>query len=297
MKNTGYLFVVILILLMVGCKNRSNNKKSKAPSKQNLGFTKMQDIKDIYYRFPSPDEMLSIINKDELSFNDQIILPVDEASRFLDSRSQALNLGVYAADMAYIMVFKRHKEAITYFQVVYGLSDKLRMSSAFDPNIMKRFENNMDNSDSLRKLSDEAMNDITDYLSMNDKERTFAVISIGGFVESLYLAFNVAGPYSAKNPLIQRISDQKLVLNNLLNYSLQFSSDQNVAYALKILQPIRAVYKGLITEGGETKVKKLPSGKLVISGGDKIIISSEQYNELKDATFKARKIITENLEN
>lgn len=298
MRRIRYLFIVLLLVLMAGCKNSKKVRQTKAPvAGQSPGFEKVEDMKDIYYRFPSPDEMLSIIDKSKLSFNDGIILPVDNSSRYLDSKSQSLNLGVYIADMAYIMLFQRQKEAITYFQVVYGLSDKLRMSSAFDPALMKRFENNLDNPDSLRALSDEAMNDITDYLTQNDKERTFAVISIGGFIETLYLAFNVAGPYSQDNPLIQRISDQKLVLNNLLNYALQYASDENVSDAIKILDPIRAVYNELITKEGQTKVRKLPDGKLVISGGDKVTISPEQYNKLRDVTFKARKLITENLEN
>jgi hypothetical protein len=43
-------------------------------------------------------------------------------------------------------------------------------------------------------------------------------------------------------------------------------------------------------------VMKDKSGKLIISGGQKITITQEQYNKLRDASFAARKAIIENKE-
>jgi hypothetical protein len=257
----------------------------------------MEEVKDIYYRFPSPDEMLNFISRQELEFDDRILLPVENARGYIDSRSQALNLGVYSADLAYITLFQRQKEALTYFTIVYGLSDKLRISSAFDPELLKRFEDNLNNMDSLELLADEAMTDITNYLVENDKEKTFAVISIGGFIESMYLAFHLTGEFDEDNVIVQRISDQKFVLENLLNYSLEYSGDQNVAEAIKLLHPIRSVFNELTVHSEETDVQKTEDGKLIIKGGEKITISEEQFYRLRDITFKTRKIVTENLEN
>ena len=217
--------------------------------------------------------MLDIIDKEKLAFNDELPLPTDRANQFLDSKSQALNLGVYIADLAYITLFQRQKEALTYFQVVYGLSDKLRISSAFDPSMLKRFEDNLNNFDSLKTLSDEALISITNYLSRNDKERVFALISIGGFIESLYLAFQIVDEYSEENEIIQRICDQKLI------------------------HPVRAVYNELVATPEATKVTKNDKGMLIIKGGEKIGITKEQYNKLREATIRTRKKITENLEN
>ena len=162
---------------------------------------------------------------------------------------------------------------------------------------MKRFEDNLKNVDSMRVLTDIAMTNITNYLVQNDKEKTFALISIGGYVESLYLAFNLVGGYNEKSLIIQRISDQKLVLENLMGYSLKYSGDPNVAESIKLLHPIRACYNELVVKESETIVKKDNSGKLIISGGQMITITPEQYQKLKDVTFAVSKSITENLEN
>jgi hypothetical protein len=283
--------------MITDCKNTKNVQPGVNVEKESLGFEQIENIQDVYYRFPSPDEMLNFIDKEKLDFNDHFLLPVNNATQYLDSKSQALNLGVYIADLAYITLFQHQKEALTYFQVVYRLSDKLRMSSAFDPMLMRRIENNLKNADSLKALADIAMNDITNYLVENDKEKIFAIISIGGYVESLYLAFNLAGSHNEKNPIIQRISDQKLVLENLIDYSLFYAGDKNVSEAIKLLHPIRSNYNELITINEETSISKDKDGKLIISGGQKIIITEEQYNKLRDITFATRKAITENKEN
>jgi hypothetical protein len=199
--------------------------------------------------------------------------------------------------MAYIILFQRQKEALIYFQVIYGLSDKLRISSAFEPAMMKRFENNLGNIDSLRTLSDAALTSIINYLARNDKERIFVLISIGGFIESLYLAFQVVDNFSEDNVIIQRICDQKLVLENLINYSLEFASDDHISSALGLIYPIRAVYNELTVVTEETHVNKDDQGRLVIKGGEKIRINQQQYDKLRELIVVTRKKITENLEN
>jgi hypothetical protein len=297
MMSVKAILGITLFLIVLSCNsNKSPQQTISINEKEVQSANQLQVMQETYYRFPSPDEMLNFINKENLNFNDHILLPVENAPRYLDSKSQALNLGIYISDMAYIILFKRQKEALSYFQVVYDLSDKLRMSSAFDPGLLKRFEDNLKNVDSLKSLSDGAMIKITNYLVQNDKEKTLAVISIGGYIESLYLAFSMVNNYSENNPIIQRISDQKLVLENLLNYSLVYTGDQNVSDAIKILQPIRSCYNSLTTTSSETTVTKDKNGKLIISGGQKISITEEQYNKLRDATFAARKAITENTE-
>lgn len=291
-----FLALSILIFCFTACQNRG--KVHDQIESRELGDTdKLEGMAEVYYRVPSPDEMLHFIDREKLYFNDEIILPVNSASRYLDSKSQALNLGIYIADLAYITLFERQKEALTYLQVVYGLSDKLRISAAFKPGTMDRFEKNIGNVDSLKALADESLTDISNYLVRQDKEKVMALISIGGFVETLSLAFRMVDDYSPDNIIVQRISDQKLVLDNLINYSLAYAEDNNVEEAISIIHPIRAIYNELLSTEEETSVEKTKEGKLVISGGSKLSMTEEQFYKLRDATLKTRKIITENVEN
>jgi hypothetical protein len=290
------ILVILVFFLLSGCHNKGTQQEQLSDDTL-IGFDETEEIKEVYYRFPSPDEMLNFINREQIRFNDDYLHSADRAGSYLDSKSEALNLGVYIADLAFVTLFERQKEAYSYIQVIYGLSDKLRISAAFDPAKAKQFEENLGNIDSLKALADEALDDITHYLVREDKERVLAVISIGGFVESLYLAFQVVDEYTEDNLIIQRISDQKLVLENLLNYSLEYAGDKNVSDAINMIHPIRAVYNEMVSSVEETKVDKDQNGKLVISGGEKIHISEAQYMKLRNATFDVREKIVENLEN
>jgi hypothetical protein len=293
MNRTLYVFVFLSFLLISGCQNRIKDKAQPA-TEDFAEFDRLEEVKDVYYRFPSPDEMLNFIDKEKIYFNDALINSTDRASSYLNSKSQALNLGVYIADLAYVTLFNRQKEALVYMQVVYGLSDKLRIASAFDLESARKFEENLGNLDSLKVLADQSLTEITNYLIREDKERILAIISIGGFVESLYLAFQMVDEFSEDDIIIQRISDQKLVLENILNYSEEFSEDNNVSEAITLVQPIRAIYNKLVTSTEETEVRRDENGKLIIGGGEKIAINEAQFKELKETTTQVRQIIIEN---
>lgn len=296
MFQKSILLIFFGVILLIGCQNR-NQVRDQIDTEELTGFDQLEEVKDVYYRFPSPDEMLSFLDQEEIYFNDEFIHTTDKANSYLDSKAQALNLGIYIADLAYITLFQRQKEALIYLQVVYGLSDKLRISSAFDPSTAKKFEDNIDNLDSLKVLADQSLTEITNYLVREEKERVLSLISIGGFVESLFLAFEVVDEFSEDNMIIQRISDQKLVLENLINYTLEFEEDENVSYAITLIQPIRAVYDEMIAVTEETEISKSEDGKLIIGGGDKLVITEEQFVKLRGATNDVRKKIIENLEN
>ncbi len=296
MFKKEFFIVILLLTAFTGCKYQ-NAERGKIDGKDVTNADQLNEVKEIYYRFPAPDEMLNFIDREKLDFDDGILLPVEKAKTYLDSKAQEMNLGVYIADLAYITLFQRQKEALMYFQVIYGLSEKIRISSAFDLDMIRRYEDNIKNIDSLKALGDEALTDIANYLAKNDKEKIFAAISIGGFVESLYLAFELCGDFSEDNMIVQRISDQKLVLENLINYAQEYQNDQNVAEALEIIRPIRIIYNEMRSSATDTKVTKDESGKLIITGGEKMIITQEQFNLLKTTTRQIRTKITEINEN
>jgi hypothetical protein len=297
MKILRFLVAVTIVFSISSCKNdkkQVGTNTNVEEKQQPEGFGNIEEeFQGVYYRFPSPEEMLNVIDRDELAFNPDLLAPIQSADNFLSTKSQALNLGIYIGDMAYITLFQRHNEAIKYLQIIYKLSDKLRISAAFDPSLMMRVENNLNNVDTLRAIAEEAFTDISDYLVRYEKEKTFAVISVGGFVESLYISLNLVKDYSADNIILQRISDQKLVLENLIKYTKPYDDDISVKESLELLKPIRDVFAGLKAESSSTKVKKDADGKIVLSGGNRIVITKSQFEDLKKQTEKVRKLIVE----
>ena len=288
--------IVLLFVFMVlfSCRQTSQNTDSNiVEEEEDLGFGTVEQIDEVFYRFPSPEEMLSYFDGEEFSFTPHILLPTEKSKQFLDSRSQAYNLGVYMSDLAYLTLFNQSQQTHEYMLAIYNMADKLRISSAFDFSLINRMEENVENVDSLKAISYIAMNKLNTYLEKNHKETTFLLISIGGYIETMYLSFNLVGDFTEGNPFIQRISDQKYVLSNLINFGLRYSDNAQVSEAIELLLPVRSKFNEIVVQKTPTKVEKDSTGTLQISGGNKYEITEEQYGELRQLVFNTRQKITQ----
>ena len=80
----------------------------------------------------------------------------------------------------------------------------------------------------------------------------------------------------------------------MLKYCEVYKNDPNIKELLDEIEPVQVIFDNLKIVKGETKTSRDKSGKLIISGGDRIMITKEQFNELKKATGEIRNIITLN---
>lgn len=295
MVKPGYFLILSILLSALCCKgDRSSYDKQVKFEEDTSRYAQLESkVKEVYYRFPSPDEMFAIIDSTGLQFDNTLLLPIENAGKYLDSKSQALNLGVYVADLAYITLFQRYKESVDYLQVIHQLSEKIRIASAFEENLVDRIEKNIRNIDSLRAISDNALTSLINYLVRNDKENTFAIISIAGMIEFYYLALNMTGNYKPENQNIQRIVDQKIAFDNLIKYSNEFSDDPNVSGSLEIVEPLSDFLNSITVVRVKTTVTKTEDGRIIVGGGDKLKITEEEYYEFKRLVGQIRKKIIE----
>ena len=290
MKKLNYLFIFMALALLPACKNRQTSKKGADSVSESVNFDDLkQEYKEVYYRFPSPDEMFKYLDSTGLQYDRTLLSSCKNSDNYLATRDQALNLGVYIADLAYISLFQRYKESDSYLQTIYKISDKLRISSAFDKNMISRIEKNIKNNDSLEVISDDALNSITNYLSGNDQEDIYALISFGGFVEFMNIALHLSGEYTSDNIVVSRIADQKLVYENILKFTRQYAEDnKKVNDVLELNRPLTSFYDNIKTVSQKTTVSKSGGGKFVFNGGNKILILKNEFEQLKEIIFHIR---------
>jgi hypothetical protein len=175
-----------------------------------------------------------------------------------------------------------------YLHVIYILSEKIRISSAFNKNLVIRIESNIQNIDSLKVISESALTSLINYLVRNDKENTFAIISLGGFIEFLYLSLNLVGSYDPDNQTIQGIIDQKIAYDNLIKYSNEYSDDPNVKDILDVVNPLTEFFKDVTVIDKKTQVTKTSDGRIIVGGGKQLKINEKKYYELKNIVTKIR---------
>lgn len=291
MKIVTSSLIMLTLLIFVRCNRSGDNHKISEIEKDKIvdEFREMNKrANEIYYRFPSPDEMFNFVNNEGLMFEIDLLNPSSNAKKYVDSKTQTINLGIYMTDLGYITLFEKYKESVNYFDIIVDLSEKLRVSTAFDKNLIRRIENNLKNVDSLKAISNDSYSYLIDYLVQNDKEKTFAVISMGAYIEFLYLTLNLVGEYSKESITIQRIAEQKYVFDNLYYYFEEFKGDPIVDALYDDVGKLKQVINKIGEEKIKTKVEKSDDGTLVLSGGSKVVINSEQFYELKEISSEIR---------
>jgi hypothetical protein len=236
------------------------------------------------YQVPSPNELFGIIKESKLPYKDGLIST--ESVNYTSSKTQALNFGRLTADIAYTASFEKFQESIANFDNLRKVGDDLGISYVFDEFMVNRVKSNMDNADSLEVISTSSYQNIIAQLEEAEKGSTLAIIASGGFVESIYLLTNMIGEYDTKNVLVQRLADQKIVMENVLDYLNLFRDEERVLEVLTEMQGVSDVFLNLDEESISESLTT--TGTKTVLGGNQIIMTKDEFNDLKAATTAYR---------
>lgn len=249
----------------------------------------------VFYSFPSSQEMFSFIKKDaELVYRTDLVNPPENISKYIDTKSKTLALGIYLADLSYMTLFNKTSTAYDYIDLITKLSNDLRINLPFQDNILERIKNNLNNPDSLIIISDQYSSKIVDYLLQNNKDKILANITSASYIEGLYIALNLVEAYSDDNEVVQRIVEQKHSFTNLIKYANKYHTDENTKVAIELLNEIYTVFnKFPEKQEAESKIERVGDNKMVLKGGKKIQISENEFNELKAKVIEVRTKIIE----
>jgi len=270
-------------------------KSDPDPKKNDTGkITEITNDNLTFYLIPSPKDMFSFTSSNEIPFSTEVLNPAENADKYLDVQSQELGFGMYSADLAYTAAFFQTKEAKKYLKVVRGLSAQIGISSVFDEALVTRFDEMPDNKDSLIQVTNDTYFDIVKFLEENERKSSLALISTGGWLESLYIVVSLVKEYKENSDVIQLIADQKNIFENLLLYLEQHKSDPNINSVITELAPIKAIYDQLEVVKVERPKTPENSGKIIVGGTTKIVITAEQFKNLKETITKVRNKLSAN---
>jgi len=246
----------------------------------------------VEYAVPTPNELFEIV---KILGGDQkvgLTNSLDNREKYVDLKAKTLNFGVYSADLAYMSCFGIGTEFLMYFKAIEEMGEELGISGAFDEDLMARIENNEGDTDSLFAISNESYYDSYLYLEENGKGVELSLIMAGGYIESLYIVCNLVDKYKDGDPVIEKIGDQKLVLENLLDFILQYSDDPMVSEIMDDLISLSEVFEtSMEFEESGTSIDN-SSSKLVISGGGSYKMTKTSLEKIKAKAKELRDKIT-----
>ncbi len=235
-----------------------------------------------FISIPSPDEMFSFMKavggagKSTTHLNNP-----DNYKNYVDTKSKALNFGIYATDFLYCSTFDYGTEGLKYFVNVKKLGDDLGISGAISESTTDRIKKNIGQNDSLTSISNTLYYSAISELEKSDKANVLALVIVGGWIESVNLVTNMIKKFDANDPAIERIAEQKYTLDNLLAYVDKYKEDANVMAVTAQLNELKGLYDQL-KEESTTGAMASKGGKKVLGGGTKITITEEQYKAIAE---------------
>lgn len=298
-QRTSLFFVLIITIgVFTSCKCTNTDSQQDITNVQNDTVVndegpaeKLEKVQAIFYSIPSPMEMASMLKKAGTSYNASMLNDINNVTKYTSSHRQALNLGIYGADLSYASIFNQNQESIIYLSCAKQLADKLDVTTAFNNATMDRMEANVENRDSLLEIVSDSFYTLDAYLKENGRENISAMVITGGWIEGLYLATTIAAEQDEiSDELRTRIADQKYSLSDLIELVESYQSSGGLDGVLADLKSLQALYDEVeINQTEETEVSTDEStGMTVIGGGADYKLTDEQIKSITDRVSEIR---------
>ncbi len=285
-----------VILTAASCNRTDKGIKAPAPVFSTYIPESPDDttrIREIYYGLMTPVEVCNIFERLGIRFNDTIILPPENRDLYMSSFKAAMNLGVYGVDMGYVKLFGVNRQTMSYFNTLQTLSRRLEMPDSFLSDAIKSLDPEMSNPDSLTRLMNDVYSKIDRHLRQEGNEGTLGLMLMGGWIESMYLATQLAYDPSDPDPqVVGKIAEQKYSLISLLSFMKNYYSDPMVVFYTKKLKYLNRWFDtfDIYYQPGDIKVDTLR--QVITTTGTEMTVTVGTLNEIRDYVARLRAEIT-----
>ena len=290
------LFFILLGFIIAGC-NRGPKSEAEGSGEFEATGTldpetqeQLNTAKRIFYSLPSPLETAMLIKNAGAEYDEQLMNPTSNASKYITSKSKALNLGIYSTDLSYASLFDQSQATLDYIAAAKEMADGLNILDAIDEETVTRLEEQINNRDAIIDIISETLMNSSSFLKENNLEGTASVVLVGGWVEGLYIATNLVNDSKlAGNRLVERIVDQKLSLDIIVSLLESTPDDQDAQSVLEDVKALQAIYNKITIDQGEVTVVEDPETNIsTLQSESSIKITQRVFDELKSKVIEIR---------
>jgi hypothetical protein len=297
------LFFIFLVFACLSCRNSSKKTSEFVfPEADSVPVSEAEKlspeaIADISKNISSPVEIANLLQMLKIPFAQEYVAASIDANKQTTNFDKALKLGILGADLGYLNMYEKTGSSLDVLSSIRKLAEDIKVGQFFDFESIKRLSQNKSNLDSLLFISIDSYNTIDNYLRQNDRGQLSALMIIGVWIEGQYLATQVVSQFP-DTMLIDRIGEQKIILNDLLLLISPYCNRDPEYIALcKNLQEIKDKYREVritYTQGDPVSAEK--NGGLVITQTEKSVVemSKEQLEGIIEITKNIRNRLISN---
>ena len=256
-KISPVYILPLLVAFVVSCKGPTGEEK---PAEAKLSKEEVEmKVREVVYPLPSTYEVTEMLNEIEASYILGLTNDLDNAEKYFTDKKQALNLGIYSADLSYASTYNMKQQTLDFMDVSQDLVKELRITGAFSSNFVEKVENNVDNKEVLIDLITTSFYDTYEYLVKNNKEDLSLLVITGSWVEALYITAHISETTYENPKIVQIIMEQKKSLAKLIELLKPHNEHETIQELLEQLKPILEIYH----EVGDSSISKRQLNEIV----------------------------------
>lgn len=288
-----YTSLFLLLLVLFSCGGESTEQEDNLTTNNNSDLTdeRIDKAKKVFYTIPSPYETALIFESSGVSYNIGLLNPIDNVSNYSTSDKQALNFGVYGADLSYANIFDQSQQCMFYMNCAKKLADQLGVTAAFDAETIERIERNLNNRDSLMNIINDSYFIADSHLKENQQDYLSALIIAGGWIEGLYIGSSTLRKGKPNEAIMKAIADQKYAMESLVDLMDLYNNEEVTKLKTKLMI-IKASFDKITETATETSVNNDKS-VAVIDGGISLTYTPEIILEIAQNVKTLRNEIIE----
>ncbi|HKK41548.1 MAG TPA: hypothetical protein VJ963_04000 [Bacteroidales bacterium] len=287
MNKISSLIFIVLIAFVYSCKQDTGKRDSFKPvfstyNADSTGTDTAGKRYEIHYGVLTPVEVCDIFNRLGISYDMAALNPVSNADLYLSSARAAINEGIYGVDFGYLKIFGVGQKMIDYMVTVRDLADKLGIPDDYISSTFKSMQDDMAEPDTIINLMNRVYTRIENHLRESGRESTAGLIVLGGWVEAMYIATQVA--YNPQNPdpqVVQKIAEQKYTLNSLLSFMKNYYDDPVVVYYTKKLKYLKNYFDSFEIYFREGDLEIDTARQVFIASGSQMTITVATLDNIR----------------
>lgn len=246
MKKSTSALLLGSIVILAACGSSGDDEKraiDKEVIDQNSSLNTNFDGK--IFSIPSPMQTAMLLQETNAPFKESYLNGLDNVSKYSSETKKALNLGIYGTDLGYLSIYKQNSSALKYLSTIEKLTGDLGLEGAFDKSFMTRFEKNSNNKDSMMVIVSDAFKKSDSYLKANKRKTTSALILVGGWVESLYLACEINSEVNNQK-ILARIGEQQETLNTIIEILKLYNKNNELSDLISDFEGLKSDFDKVV---------------------------------------------------
>ncbi|MAC16751.1 MAG: hypothetical protein CMC97_00425 [Flavobacteriales bacterium] len=281
-------------LLLFSCGDAAQGGEADAPAASEQEMTaegmmparRQKAFKKIFHAVPSPIETALLLERSGIRFDASALNATDKATGYATTEAQAVNLGIYAGDLSYSVIFNQNQASVEYLNTCRRLCDGLGVGDIINADLIARADNNRDIRDSLVNIVTETFYELNGRFRENGMEEVSGLMAAGGWVEGVYLGTRSLN--TSTDDLKLRIAEQKMTLDNLMGLLSSYESTEALDRMKAALAPVEAAFSGVNITENAAAATAAEDGTVVISGGPEVEFDAATLTAISESVAAIR---------